>query len=227
MLFGARLRARSAAPRPQRHRLAIAGSLFACLAIAGCGEDEPEIVSPQPPSAVSQDRRPRAPTTGLSAADQQRAIESRIAPKTPPPADPYDKPINLEAAAVAAEAAKEEKPRDYPAELLSAARGSESCIQVRTASASLPAEVLISLEALVLESGTVVSGTARAAGLTPEELECVKKRLESTRLPANVKDAPRRVSTTLKLTFKAQPDPAAPAANTAPQAPAAPAPAAY
>jgi hypothetical protein len=79
----------------------------------------------------------------------------------------------------------------------------------------------------VLESGTVVSATARAAALTPEELECVNKRLESTRLPANVKDAPRRVSTTLKLTFKAQPDPAAPAANTAPQAPTAPAPSAY
>jgi hypothetical protein len=150
-----------------------------------------------------------------------------LAPKPQPP-DPFKKRSKPEEAAEqAAAAVEEEKPRDYPAELLAAARGSESCVQARTASTSLPTELLISLDALVLESGTVVSATARAAALTPEELECVNKRLESTRLPANVKDAPRRVSATLKLTFKAQPDPAAPAANTAPQAPAAPAPSAY
>jgi hypothetical protein len=225
MFSGARLLARSAASRPFRYHLAIAGSLLACLAIAGCGEDEPEA----PPRAASADRRGRGPVAVTSIEEQQKSVEGRLAPKKPPPPDPYDNPgSNKEAVADALAAAVEEKPRDYPAELLSAVRGAESCVQPRTASAALPTEVLISLEALVLESGTIVSGTARAPVLTPEELECVKRRLESTRLPDKVKDAPRRVSAALKLTFKPQqPTAGAPGANTAAAPAAAPTPSAY
>jgi len=165
----------------------------------------------------------------ITVEQQQQSAEGRFGPKQPPPPDPYDTPKSDKgAAAETLAAAAAEKARDYPAELLSAVHGAESCVQPRTASAAVPTEVLISLEALVLESGTIVSGTARGAALTPEEIECVKRRLESTRLPDKVKDAPRRVSATLKLTFKPQePAPAAPGANPAPQPTAAPTPTAY
>jgi len=223
MLLRLRPRARSAAPQALPRLLAIAGALLACTALAGCGEDEPPPRA-GPDTSATRGRGPAA-VAPLSEEQKAAAVASRFAPKGPAPAQrtgpkAYEKPQAEEAAVV-----EEEKPRDYPAELLSAARGAESCVQPRVASAALPAEVLISLEALVLETGTIVTGAARAPVLTPEELECVKRRLESTRLPENVKDAPRRVNATLKLTFKAEQPAAAPAANAAPlaapQAPAA------
>jgi hypothetical protein len=144
-----------------------------------------------------------------------------VARGAPRPPDPYDSlGTGAPEAEAAAAAAEEEKPRDYPAELLSAMRGTESCVKPRLASEALPSELTISLEGLVLESGTVVTGAARAPVLTPEELECVKRRLESTRLPPNVKEAPRRVNATLTLKFKKQePAPQPGAAQPAPSAP--------
>jgi hypothetical protein len=220
MLFGARPSARSAAPSSLRSS-ALCGTLLACVVIGACGEDEPD--GPGPDNSSARARRPTAIATEqqqIGAHEQDRLAQAR---RAPPAVDPY---ANTEGAAkkveeaAAAAAAKEEKPRDYPAELLSAMRGAESCVKPRLASEGLPAELPISLEGLVLESGTVVTGAARAPVLTPEELECVKRRLESTRIPADVKDAPRRINATLTLKFKKE----APAANTggSPAAPTAP-----
>jgi hypothetical protein len=187
----------------------LSGALLALLACSACGEDEPD--GPGQNNTASRRRSPIA-VTPERAAEVARE-QDRVAParRPPPPPDPYANPeANAkQEEAPQAEAAKAEKPRDYPAELLAAMRGTESCVKPRTASESLPSELTISLEALVLESGTVVSGTARASVLTPEEIECVKRRLQSTHLPADVKEAPRRVNAALKLTFKKE----APAAN--------------
>jgi hypothetical protein len=199
----------------------LSSALLACVTLGACGEDAPD--GPGPDNSARRGSAPGAVTRERAAEvarEQDRVAQAR---RTPPPPDPYANPeaFAKKEEAPEAAAAKEEKPRDYPAELLAAMRGTESCVKPRTAAESLPSELLISLEGLVLESGTVVSGTARAPLLTPEEIECVKRRLQSSRLPSDVKEAPRRVNATLKLTFKKE----APAANTGGAPAAAPAPA--
>jgi hypothetical protein len=192
--------------------------LAACVALGACGEDP---VEPAPDNVAMRARRPALTPEQQQAAaqQQQRLAEAHRAPRPP---DPYDRAVTeAPEAETTAAAAEEEKPRDYPAELLSAMRGAESCVKPRLASEALPSELAISLEGLVLETGTVVTGAARAPVLTPEELVCVKRRLESTRLPPNVKEAPRRVNATLTLKFKKQ-EPASPQTGAAQPAPSAP-----
>ena len=210
MLLGARFSPRSAA-----RRTACAIAVVACLAGSGCGEDRLELDTP---STKPRGLAPRSETTSDNGASTNAAVVRTTATD-----DAYSNLKLTAPAAEAAEAAQKEQPRDYAAELVGAMSGTESCVQPRPASASLPPELMLSLEAMVLESGTVISGTARASLLTPEELECVKRRLESTRLADHVKDAPLRVSGTLKLTFRQAP-PAQNAAIPAPQAAAAPPP---
>lgn len=193
--------------------------LAACVALGACGEDA---VAPAPENVAMRERRPATLTPDQQqelAQQQQRLAEVRRAPRPP---DPYDSLPTAAPEPEAAAVAEQEKPRDYSAELLSGMRGAESCVKPRLASEALPSELAIALEGLVLESGTVVTGAARAAMLTPEELECVKRRLESTRLPPNVKEAPRRVHATLTLKFKKQEPAAQPGVAPAPPTPSAP-----
>lgn len=222
MLLGARWLT-SAASTSIRWR-ALSGALLAAIALGACGDDADRL---RPDPSIAARKRGARPVVVTD--ENQIQAQNQVAKRQPRPVDPYANPqANAKPEEAAAEATVEEKPRDYPAELLAAMRGAESCVQARTASDALPAELQISLEALVLESGTVVSGSARAPVLTPEELECVKRRLESTRLPDKVKEAPRRVSASLKLTFKREGDAEkGGAAAPAPTAPAPKAPAAY
>lgn len=209
MLLRARTAPRSAAKPFERLSSAASALVVVSVLVAGgCGGDPEDDYTPNtaprglPPAQVS-------PAAANTPAARQ--------PFRPPPVvDPYDGLTATPKEVTQDEQVVEDKPRDYSAELLAAMSSADSCVKPRPASASLPSELFISLEGLVLESGTVVSGSARAPNLTPEELECVKRRLESTRIPDGVQDAPRRVSTTLKLTFKkAEPAPTQGGANTA------------
>lgn len=187
---------RSAGIARGRARVAARFAALACLLAGACGDDG----EGHPPARD-------APPRGYA----QRASElAQPAAPTPAPAqpaaDPYADPLAYaraaQEAAAEAQAEAEKKKRDYAAELAEAAAGAESCVQTRTAGQGLPSELAITLEALVLQSGAVVTASARGPVLTPEELECVKKRLESTRIPGEVEDAPRRIQATLKLAFR-------------------------
>ena len=225
MAVRARTRARSAVLSRTKRPPALPALALGAL-LAACGDDAEGAARPS-----NKPRGYTAPTGEGRPGDEPPAPAPVVtATKRRTPGE------ELAAAPTTVEEKKEEeKPRDYAAELLTAMRGAEACVQPRPASQVLP-ELSVSLEGLVLESGTVVTGSARAPVLTPEELDCMKRRLESTRLPPGVKDAPRRVSASLRLTRppSAAPQPASPvqagaapagAAN-APALPAAPAPAA-
>jgi hypothetical protein len=212
MLVGARTEARNAV---------LTTLLLLATLLTGCGDDAAEQAEPQ----VSSKPRGYAGPGTAAPPNQPPAMATPRAPQAP---DPYANPFGKRAEAAAeAENKAAEKPRDHSAELLAAIRGAESCVEPRAASQALPSELLVSVEGLVLESGTVVTGSARASVLTPEELQCIKRRLESSRLPPGVKDAPRRVNASLKLTFRASaaPAPDQTGGSLAPAAPTAPAPA--
>ncbi len=177
--------------------------LLVLLPITGCrsepDEPEPPPTNPRGPGHSPNDRRdePQAPT---APSEEQ------------PEPEPFEEPT---AAPVAKAEAKpeEEKKRDYGAELVRAVGGAEGCVKPRAPDAPLPTTVSISLEAYVLESGAVSRGYARSSSLTPEELDCVKTRIEHARLGPAVEEAPRRIDATVELTFKL-PEPA-PGSNTA------------
>jgi hypothetical protein len=205
--------------RTEARNAVLATLLLLGALLTGCGDEE---VKQPEPQVSSRPRGYAGPTTAVQANQPQPTAPPR-APEAP---DPYANPFGKRAEATAeAEKQEAEKPRDHSAELLAAIRGAESCVQPRVASQALPSELVVAVEGLVLESGTVVTGSASAPVLTPEELQCIKRRLESSRLPPGVKDAPRRVNASLKLTFRAPPAPGETGGSSAPPAPAAPAPA--
>jgi hypothetical protein len=131
---------------------------------------------------------------------------------------PFEQPKPAAAVAAPTAPAQPEKERVYGAELLAQLAGSQSCVQPRLSTDTLPVEATVDVEAHVLESGMVSRGYARSSYLSADELKCIERRVEAARLPEGVKEAPRRVDTQIKLSF-----PRAPAPSTAPApAPAAP-----
>lgn len=177
--------------------------LLALLPIAGCGGEPDE---PEPPPT---NRR------GPGHSPNDRRDEPQV-PTAPSEEEPNPEPLEEPTPAPVAKAEakpEEEKKRDYGAELVRAVGGAEGCVKPRAADAPLPTTVSISLEAYVLESGAISRGYARSSSLTPEELACVKTRIEHARLGPAVEEAPRRIDATVELTFK-PPEPA-PGANAA------------
>jgi hypothetical protein len=183
------------------------------LCLLGCGEEE---AAPRPstrgrPPSVDPPPAPPAPAP---------------APQPPKPAFtepfPFEQPTPAAAPTAAAKPSTQPvKERVYGAELLAQLSGSQSCVQPRPTTETLPVEAVVDIEAHVLESGIVSRGYARSSYLNADELKCIERRVESARLPGDVKEAPRRVDTQIKLSF-----PRAPAPAPAPGAPGAPAPAA-
>lgn len=176
-----------------------------CCAIA-CGDDQEQ-------APVGRSTRGVFPT--------QQAQPAQAAPIAAPTAAqprPVEAPPVIAPAKPVEEQAPEEKPkRDYSAELLAAVGTPAACLKARS-SADAPAEISVSLETHVVDTGAVTRGYASSSRLDDEELLCIRKLLSGLRFQAPVDEAPRTVTATLRLQLKA-PDKAD---NAAPQAPTTP-----
>jgi hypothetical protein len=103
----------------------------------------------------------------------------------------------------AEEAAPDEpaKPqRNLQAELETMMGSPVTCLAPRPAKEA-PSQISISLTANVMPSGAVGRGEVSAPGLSPEELSCVRSRLESLRFAQPVENAPRTVSGSISITL--------------------------
>lgn len=182
-------------------------------AATGCGNDEDEAPSPPPPGRGM----PPAPETEVEDEDEEEAEpEQAPDPFAEPIAQPepfpeeipkYEPTIDEEALA-----AEQPEPRKYDEELAKAVGSPVDCMKPRPAEGA-PEEVGVDLEAYVLETGYVSRGSARSSFLDADELKCIQKRVESTRLPGGVEEAPRRITTRVSLKLRVTPDTAAPAAT--------------
>ncbi len=101
------------------------------------------------------------------------------------------------------EKGESEKERDYEAELRGLVGNPLACFAPR-ASDQAPESVSISLEAHVTSSGVVSRAYASSTALSPQELTCLRQRMERAHFRAPVPDAPRTVRTTIEVRQKSQ-----------------------
>jgi hypothetical protein len=128
--------------------------------------------APQTPAPVQPERR-------------RRGFDDTPTPK------PTDTPKN-------SEEDKAEK-RDLGAELQTALGSPVGCLETRPANEA-PERIVISVNAQVMGSGRVSRANVASSALNPGELECIRKRAESTRLAGPIDDAPLAVTTSIELT---------------------------
>lgn len=174
----------------------IAALTLALLPLAGaCSQREPVPNQPPRPRGVLVDQAVRAP-----------------AAPTPPPSalPPTDEPQLPEitvheepttATTPAEQAAPDEpakEPRNLQSELEAMMGSPVTCLKPRPASQA-PASVNISLSANVMPSGAVGRGEVSAPGLEPEEVSCVRSRLESLRFAQPIENAPLTVRGSITL----------------------------
>ncbi|MDH5672449.1 MAG: hypothetical protein OEZ06_09895 [Myxococcales bacterium] len=171
----------------------------AYLAMACGGGDEPQ----QPPSrersrGVPEFQAPMPNPDAPAAAAARPPRPGSTAPASPRPStDP-----GAEAEAQA-EAEAEEKKRDYAAELKAAFGSPLGCMGQREAGEQLPPRITLQLQAHVLDSGRITRGYVSAPGLQAQELSCLERQLRAARLPGAIEGAPRQISTTVGIEFKA------------------------
>ncbi len=164
------------------------------LLAVSCGWDDEEDNAPS--------TRPRGMAREPVAvpAPEAEAEAPKPEPKKPAPFD-WDK-FNEEPKAEAAPQDEEKKPeRDYAADLRSAVGSPVACLEKRDGP-DVPPKIDIMLTAVVIDSGRITRGTASSAQLRPGEIECMTKRLKASRIPGNVEDSPRTISTTVSLELK-------------------------
>ena len=73
-----------------------------------------------------------------------------------------------------------------------------ACLTPRPANEA-PARVRIGLTASVMPSGAVGRGEVSAPGLSPSEIDCVRKRVESVRFAPPIENAPFTVNGSITL----------------------------
>lgn len=150
-----------------------------------------------------------APTTGL----RQRGVQSApfvpvVEPPEPvepvrfaqerSPAQPAEPPPSAADpnAPAAPEQATEKPVRSLPRELETMLGSPASCLVPRAAGSGA---VQISLSATIMPSGAVSRSEASAAGLTPDELKCLRGRIEALRFAQPIEGAPLTVTGSLTL----------------------------
>jgi hypothetical protein len=92
----------------------------------------------------------------------------------------------------------EHPPRNLQSELETMMGSPVSCLKERPASAA--SQVNISLTANVMPSGAVGRGEVSAPDLSPDEVACVRSKLESLRFAQPIENAPLSVSGSVTLT---------------------------
>jgi len=170
-------------------RRAAAWSLALCLPLMAACRNEP--VASQPPR--QRGVWPRPAVTEQSPAKLPSRAEPRLAEITavdsPPATTPADE---------AAPDQPEQPPRNLQSELEAMMGSPASCLKERPVNEA-PDNVNISLRASIMPSGTVGRGEVSAPGLTPEEVACVRSRLEALHFAQPIENAPLTVSGTITL----------------------------
>ena len=169
--------------------LFVAGSVWA----AACGGDSSSVPS----------RPPRERGVGaLLGAQPEEATKpsTESAPPTPPPlaaAAPEAQGGTPEAAPPPAE---EDKPRrNFQSELVQLVGSPLDCLKARPAE-DAPSSLEISLSTKVMPSGAVAQSEVSAPGLEPDEIACLRRRVENIHFAAPIENAPFPVSGSLRLT---------------------------
>ena len=166
-----------------------------CALSTACTDDE------EPASTNVRKRGVQLAPAPPSTPAPQPLPEQPTAPPALPNEAPPDEPRE-EAATLPAEQAApddpEKPPRNMSAELESMIGSPASCLAPRPANEA-PSQVSISLGASVMPSGAVGRGEVSAPGLSPTELDCVRKRLESVRFAPPIENAPFTVNASITL----------------------------
>lgn len=159
----------------------------------GCGSNAAPAPEPPPPP------RGIRPSQGQVAPSQATPPTPSVVPAQAPTAtqEPAAEPNK----AKNEPAAEPEKKRDYEAELTTAVGTPTDCLKPREGPDS-PSEIRVELEAHFLETGAMSRGYARSSQLDPEELTCLRSRLEAVRLQSPIEEAPRTVHATLSFKLK-------------------------
>lgn len=164
-------------------RLAYAGVL---VALGACSWETTE------PEAIGPRGVPRAP----GETPVQTSAPRASAPVVEDPVPAFVLPSTEEP-----KKEEEEKERDYGADLSQALGSPVDCLAQRTLT-DAPEAITINLEAYVMDSGGVGRAYASSAALAADELDCVRRRLEAVRLATPIEEAPRRVTSTIRLELK-------------------------
>ena len=99
-----------------------------------------------------------------------------------------------------APAEADDKPRrNFPSELVQLVGSPLDCLKARPAE-DAPSSLEIALSTKVMPSGAVAQSEVSAPGLEPEEIACLRKRVENIHFAAPIENAPFPVSGSLRLT---------------------------
>jgi hypothetical protein len=162
-----------------------------CWLLLGCGSDASE-----QPAVLG---RPR----GVVPSRIARQPEPTASPEQPASPQPATEPWPEQEPEAPAKPEKPVEPekRDYGAELLAALGSPTDCLKPRQGPDS-PPEIKVELEAYLLETGTMSRGYARSSELDPDELKCIRSKLESRSLKGPIEQAPRAVHASLSFKVK-------------------------
>ena len=181
---------------------------LAC-ALLGCSSREELPSRPKPVRGVAQVLAdPGRPTpepldpssTMLRGPDEQRLPANQAAPAAPSGEQP------------------DAGTRDFPSELVRAFGDPASCLSPRPSGAA-PSAIVIALATQVMPSGAVGHSEVSGAGLDPQELGCLRRRLDAVHFSGPIVNAPFPVRGNVTLNRRV--DPSAPAAAKNPGQPVA------
>lgn len=141
--------------------------------------------------------------------EQQPAAAPAAAPA---PAEPQTVVATQTAKPVEQAKPPEKEKRDYSAELRAALGSPVHCLKPRSGS-DVPKEIVIDVDATVVELGLVTRAYVRSSQLDDTEIECVQRQLATLRLRAPIEGAPRNVPATIKLELQPAQNPAPAPAN--------------
>jgi hypothetical protein len=181
---------------------------LACSAAVGCSKTEIPNNGPGPRrrgigpmlTAAPLATKPEEPPNYAPVPEQPQPVAEPAAPVPGPLEDPSAQP--------AAEA--EAKPaRDFAAEMTGMLGSPLACFGARAANEA-PAQIDIALSTRVMPSGSVTQSQVAAPGLAPNEIACLRSRLEALHFAAPIENAPFSVQGSLHLTREAAAAPPVP-----------------
>jgi hypothetical protein len=176
----------------------------ACTAAVSCGNTEIPNNGPGPR------RRGIVPmlTAAPVATKPEEPTNYAPVPEQPPPAAEPTAQAPLEDPAAQPATEAEAKPaRDFAAELTQMLGSPLACFAARAAN-DAPTQIDIALSTHVMPSGSVTQSQVTAPALAPNEVACLRSRLEALHFAGPIENAPFTVQGSLHLTRAAAPTPA-------------------
>ena len=148
--------------------------------------------------------RPSRPPPMRGVGPVLQTVPLRSPPASTDLTDPREFPEQNQAMPAAAAAPSDEdndkkkEKRDFSAELVRAFGDPASCLQPRTSDTG-PGQLPIALSTQVMPSGMVADSSVSAPGLSPDEVKCLRQRLESVHFAQPIENAPFRVTGSMTL----------------------------